>query len=928
MPTKKIELIEAIAIARGASEPTNKDVFWLDKSSEGGFYDRLKSYNYDTGKWELISRSSIELLTDLKTVDGEGSGLDSDTLRGYTPEELITSGGSGLPPLSTGKIIVGQGDSIGEAKTLGGIATIDANGSMAYVTNSISHTGLTDVGTNTHAQIDSHIGDSAIHLSTAQSTKLAGIEAGATTDQTDAEIETAYNNQVPAVTQAEAEAGTVTTVKRWTPERVKQAIDALSGGGTDVNAVHVNVASEISGITAKATPTTNDIILIEDAADSNNKKKITIGDLPASTADTIYTADGTLSGDRTVDTDGNKLTIDGSGVGSNQKIFVINKPSGEALSIDEDGDFLVSGSIRNSSFFGVEANQNGYWYHGTIRSVIIGKTNTTTRTQFNQNGTLFFNNSNSEIHRVGLAGGGSGQYLTFFKTGFGTGQRFLLGGTALISTEDISLQGNTVIQGGDTLVTSSALRIYDGDTTPSVLWAFRNNGDIVQGKNAVIDTNGKTLRFDSSASYVVDPFKFQTYPFGGTGTNPYLKIKAYGEVEIRSSLNDIFRLKDGGGGDKFKVNSTQTSIYGNLLVTTTYFKMQSSTQALKFTNTSTGNLIHEIQTDGGGAPVKTKFNIIGGTSQFIVGANAVIGSEKISLQGHTIVKGADTLSGNSALQIYNGDTTPALLWDFRNNGDLIHKNGIINIDTVSNANYDRIDLFNRLYIGELSGTTLLIEPRGSASRIRLQGNLDLQGVVQLGNGYGLETESSSMGNLKKINTDFFGFTNYNDSIEIAGLKDSILTQYFWNKALKIGTNHMTGITSGKILDVDGDTLINGTLDMNNNRITNTVVNPSVQETASTATFTVNADEQTDGVLTAMAAATTIAAPTGTPVQSQSLVFRFKDDGTARAITWNAIFRAIGITLPTTTTASKLLYVGCKYNSTDTKWDVVSVQEEA
>ena len=700
------------------------------------------------------------------------------------------------------------------------------------------------------------------------------------------------------------------------------------GGGTDVNAVHVNVASEISGITAKATPTTSDIILIEDAADSNNKKKITIGDLPASAADTIYTADGTLSGDRTVDTDGNKLTIDGSGVGSNQKIFVINKPSGEALSIDEDGDFLVSGSIRNSSFFGVEANQNGYWYHGTIRSVIIGKTNTTTRTQFNQNGTLFFNNSNSEIHRVGLAGGGSGQYLTFFKTGFGTGQRFLLGGTALISTEDISLQGNTVIQGGDTLVTSSALRIYDGDTTPSVLWAFRNNGDIVQGKNAVIDTNGKTLRFDSSASYVVDPFKFQTYPFGGTGTNPYLKIKAYGEVEIRSSLNDIFRLKDGGGGDKFKVNSTQTSIYGNLLVTTTYFKMQSSTQALKFTNTSTGNLIHEIQTDGGGAPVKTKFNIIGGTSQFIVGANAVIGSEKISLQGHTIVKGADTLSGNSALQIYNGDTTPALLWDFRNNGDLIHKNGIINIDTVSNANYDRIDLFNRLYIGELSGTTLLIEPRGSASRIRLQGNLDLQGVVQLGNGYGLETESSSMGNLKKINTDFFGFTNYNDSIEIAGLKDSILTQYFWNKALKIGTNHMTGITSGKILDVDGDTLINGTLDMNNNRITNTVVNPSVQETASTATFTVNADEQTDGVLTAMAAATTIAAPTGTPVQSQSLVFRFKDDGTARAITWNAIFRAIGITLPTTTTASKLLYVGCKYNSTDTKWDVVSVQEEA
>ena len=116
--------------------------------------------------------------------------------------------------------------------------------------------------------------------------------------------------------------------------------------------------------------------------------------------------------------------------------------------------------------------------------------------------------------------------------------------------------------------------------------------------------------------------------------------------------------------------------------------------------------------------------------------------------------------------------------------------------------------------------------------------------------------------------------------------------------------------------------------MNNNRITNTIVNPSVQETTSTATFTINVDEQTDGVLTAMASATTIASPTGTPVQSQNLIFRFKDNGTARALTWNAIFRAIGITLPTTTTANKLLYVGCKYNSTDTKWDVVAVKEEA
>ena len=57
--------------------------------------------------------------------------------------------------------------------------------------------------------------------------KLNTVEAGATSDQTNAEIETAYNAQVSIVTQAAAELGTSTTVYRWTPLRVAQAIAAL-----------------------------------------------------------------------------------------------------------------------------------------------------------------------------------------------------------------------------------------------------------------------------------------------------------------------------------------------------------------------------------------------------------------------------------------------------------------------------------------------------------------------------------------------------------------------------------------------------------------------------------------------------------------------------------------------------------------------------
>lgn len=101
-----------------------------------------------------------------------------------------------------------------------------------------------------------------------------------------------------------------------------------------------------------------------------------------------------------------------------------------------------------------------------------------------------------------------------------------------------------------------------------------------------------------------------------------------------------------------------------------------------------------------------------------------------------------------------------------------------------------------------------------------------------------------------------------------------------------------------------------------------------QQTTSATTFTINSDFKDLGVITAQAAALTIAAPTGTPIQGQKLIFRIKDNGTARAITWNAIFRIIGTTLPTTTVINKTTYVGCIYNSTDTKWDVVVVNTEA
>lgn len=55
----------------------------------------------------------------------------------------------------------------------------------------------------------------------------------------------------------------------------------LSQDGTDTNAIHVDVAAEISGVTAKAAPTVTDLAVIEDAAAANVKKSIVLGAIMA-----------------------------------------------------------------------------------------------------------------------------------------------------------------------------------------------------------------------------------------------------------------------------------------------------------------------------------------------------------------------------------------------------------------------------------------------------------------------------------------------------------------------------------------------------------------------------------------------------------------------------------------------------------------------
>ena len=223
-------------------------------------------------------------------------------------------------------------------------------------------------------------------------------------------------------------------------------------------------------------------------------------------------------------------------------------------------------------------------------------------------------------------------------------------------TDSLTFKDGTVEIQGIGTSGSSVLAIYDNDTTPNKLWDFLDNGDIELGGDSSFISNGNGFTIDSSSSYIAEPFAVLGYPYLGAGTKPYLKVKGYGEVEILGRLTDIFTVKNGSGATIFDVNNGNVSVNGAFTVASSFFKVVTTSKSMDFYQHGGANLLHDIQTSGG-FPDKVRFNMLGGTSQFIVGGSAVIGSERISLQDDTLLNAKVSMPNlpTSATGLTTGD---------------------------------------------------------------------------------------------------------------------------------------------------------------------------------------------------------------------------------------------------------------------------------
>jgi hypothetical protein len=144
--------------------------------------------------------------------------------------------------------------------------------------------------------------------------KLDGIEAGAEVNPTDAEIETAYNNQVAVMSEAEAHDGTSNDVRRLTAHLVRHNVDSsqaaltaitltIDGAGSAITAgalgkfPTVPYSGEIESVEVAADQSGSIVIDIWKAADAipTNANSIT-GSSPATLSSAQRSQDETLTG--------------------------------------------------------------------------------------------------------------------------------------------------------------------------------------------------------------------------------------------------------------------------------------------------------------------------------------------------------------------------------------------------------------------------------------------------------------------------------------------------------------------------------------------------------------------------------------------------------------------------------------------------------
>lgn len=179
------------------------------------------------------------------------------------------------------------------------------------------------------------------------------------------------------------------------------------------------------------------------------------------------------------------------------------------------------------------------------------------------------------------------------------------------------------------------------------------------------------------------------------------------------------------------------------------------------------------------------------------------------------------------------------------------------------------------------------------------------------------------------------FTGVNTFSNAAGIKigkanvDSGVVEMFDEGSAFNASITPVGLTGNRTLFVPDHDGTAATL-AGTETLTNKRVKPRITSVVSSATPAINTDACDVVTITALATAITSLTTnlTGTPADGELLMIRFKDDGTARAITHGASFVAEGAALLTTTTVGKVSHELFIWDAVKSKWGCISASTES
>ena len=265
----------------------------------------------------------------------------SETLR-INANGTLTKGSATLTlPSSTGTVALTSDITYTSAISEGNSGLIPSGGvaTANIADDAVTYAKMQNVSaTNRILGRDSSGAGVVEEITPANLVSMLGIEASATADQTDSEIETAYNTRVSQVSSAERTAGSSTDIKRYAPADIKSMIDTHQ---TDTN-TDVTTAN------------------LKTKLNSDFGSDFTIGSQTNDTA--IFTGHLTVGGNLTVN--GATQTINSTVVTVDDPVFTLG---GDGTGANDNKDRGIefkwhNGSSGKIGFFGFDDNTGKFTF--------------------------------------------------------------------------------------------------------------------------------------------------------------------------------------------------------------------------------------------------------------------------------------------------------------------------------------------------------------------------------------------------------------------------------------------------------------------------------------------------------------------------------------------------------------------------------------